>query len=79
MRCEFNVVQQAGRPLITGPPELVSRVSVVSQPGSPVAILMVDVTGTQITLDKNRSKHESSFLMEVQNVSIDHCQTSVFR
>ena len=69
VRCEFNVVQQAGRPLITGPPELVSRVSVVSQPGSPVAILMVDVTGTQITLDKNRSKHESSFLMEVQNVS----------
>ncbi len=69
VRCEFNVVQQAGEPLIAGPPELVSRIRVLGQPGSPVAILMVDITGTQITVDKDRSKHESNFLMEVQNVS----------
>jgi hypothetical protein len=69
LRCEFNVVQQVGPPLIAGPLDLVSRVRVLSQPGSPVAILMVDVTGTQITVEKDRSKYDSAFLAEVQNVS----------
>lgn len=77
LRCEFTVVQQAGQPLIAGPPELVSRVRVLGQPGSPVAILMVDVTGTQITVDKDRSKYDSAFLAEVQNVS-DRPLSNVF-
>jgi hypothetical protein len=68
-RCEFNVVQQVGRPLVAGPPELVSRVRVLDQPGSPIAILMVDVSGTHITVEKDRSRHESKYVVDVQNVS----------
>jgi hypothetical protein len=69
LNCEFNVVQQASPPLIGGPPELLSRVRVLRQPGSPVAIVMVDVTGTQITIDKDRSRSESNYVMDIQNVS----------
>lgn len=67
--CRFEARAPRSPALVVGPPELVARTFVVDQPGSPVAVLAVDLEGTTVSTAGGRLEHQTTHTIDIQNVS----------
>jgi hypothetical protein len=67
--CSFNIVHPVTPPRMNGPETVVTRSLALPQPGSPVAIESVDLTGTEFTLQKGYMAFTVKWAIELRNVS----------
>jgi len=71
--CPFTTTALSGAPRAVGPVDVTSRLHVVEQPDSPVAIVSTDFTGTQLIIEEGTIARSYSFrprvVVEVRNRS----------
>ena len=80
-RCSFTARQPTATAPIAGPQELVRSASIMTQPDSPLAIVRLDISGTELQSAGGTFSRAGSFAMDVQNVSdqtITDASVSVF-
>jgi hypothetical protein len=71
--CQFTTTALTGAPALVGPPDVTSRLHVIAQPESPVELVAVDFTGTQLVIEEGAIARSYSFqqraVVEVRNRS----------
>jgi hypothetical protein len=66
--CPFEVTEQAPKPVVTGPADIVSRVQFLPQDAAPVRILRADFTGASLSVSGSLRFYDK-YSLEVVNVS----------
>lgn len=64
-----NVSHNAPLATIHGADEIVQRVRLLAQPGSPIVITALDVTDTKLAVGPGSYERTGGFTIEVMNVS----------
>lgn len=77
--CEFKANTNTAAPAIAGPPDVVPRVRVTPQPGSPLRIRRVDVSRLRMNIGESWIQLRGEFAIEVQNVSDREIQSADVR
>ncbi len=67
--CRFNVDGGAGRPQISGPPDLVPLVYVIDQPDSPLEISSINLDGSWLSVSGERYTERTCVKYQVRNRS----------
>lgn len=67
--CSFAIVQPAPRPVAKAREDLMSRLRVIHQPGSPVVVTAVDLSSVELNASSTSYTWRGSYQIELLNVS----------